>query len=181
MSRIGNKEIKVPDSVNIQIQDKNFIVVKGPQGKLEYQFNHKIKILLIDNIIKVSRPNNELFMKKIHGTTRALLSNMIEGVEKGFVKCLEIVGLDYKVDLKDEKLILHLGFSHPIEIKIPKGIDIEIPKKIKGIRIKGIDKQFVGEFASKIAKLRKPEPYKGKGIRFEGQYVIRKAGKSTKK
>lgn len=181
MSRIGNKHIQVPNSVSIDIKYKNFISVKGSKGQLQKQFNPKLNIIFENGIVRVVRPNNELFMKKIHGTTRALLFNMIKGVEDGFTKRLELVGLDYKSELQGDKLVLYLGFSHLIKINIPENITLEMDLKNKYIYIKGIDKQFVGEFAAKILRLKKPEPYKGKGISYEGQYIIRKAGKSAKK
>ncbi|CAM11906.1 50S ribosomal protein L6 [Candidatus Phytoplasma australiense] len=179
MSRIGNKVIEIPDTVTVDIQDKNFILVQGSKGKLSYQFNHRLKITNENKIITVARPNDEIFMKKIHGTTRALLDNMIQGVHKGFQKVLKIVGLIYRAQIKDKQLILFLGFSHPVNVNIPEYLEVEV--KQSEIIIKGIDKQRVGEFAAKIIKLHKPDPYKGKGIRSEGQYIRQKAGKSAKK
>ncbi|NWN45845.1 50S ribosomal protein L6 [Candidatus Phytoplasma pruni] len=180
MSRVGNKVITVPKGVEVDIQDNNFITVKSSKGQLEYQFNPSLKIDYKDNLISVKRPNDEIFMKKIHGTTRALLNNMITGLDQFFVKKMEIVGLGYNVQKKDSTLTFNLGFSHPIVMNIPAGLEVEIVKSTE-ITVKGVDKQFVGEFAAKIAKLSKPEPYKGKGIRYVGQYIHRKAGKSAKK
>jgi large subunit ribosomal protein L6 len=180
MSRVGNKTFEVPNSVKVDIKDRNFISVEGPKGKLEYQFNHRLIITNKNNIIAVKRPNDEIFMKKIHGTTRSLLANMVEGVSKGFQKTLKIVGLAYRAQIQDKKLILSLGFSHPVIVAIPDNLEVSVNQNTE-IIIKGIDKQLVGEFAAKIAKLRKPEPYKGKGIREAGQYVRQKAGKSAKK
>ncbi|GFZ75362.1 50S ribosomal protein L6 [Hydrangea phyllody phytoplasma] len=180
MSRVGNKAIEVPNAVKVDIKDRNFISVEGPKGKLEYQFNHKLTITNENKVITVKRPNDEIFMKKIHGTTRALLSNMVEGVSKGFQKTLKIVGLAYRAQIKDKQLILSLGFSHPVSVAIPDNLEVVVNQNTE-IVIKGIDKQLVGEFAAKNVKLRKPEPYKGKGIRYVGQYVRQKAGKSAKK
>ncbi|WP_349401765.1 LSU ribosomal protein L6p [Candidatus Phytoplasma solani] len=180
MSRVGNKVIEIPDTVTVDIQDKNIILVKGHKGQLSYQFNHRLKITHENKVIAVTRPSDEIFMKKIHGTTRALLANMVQGVDKGFQKTLKTVGLAYRAQIKDKRLILSLGFSHPVSVDIPDYIEIVVNQNTE-IVIKGIDKQLVGEFAAKIVKLRKPEPYKGKGIRYVGQYIRQKAGKSAKK
>lgn len=180
MSRVGNKVIEISDAVTVDIQDRNFIKVSGPKGQLAYQFNYRLKITNENKVIAIVRPNDEIFMKKIHGTTRALLANMIEGVSKGFQKTLKIVGLAYRASIKDQQIILSLGFSHPVNVSIPDNLEVTVNQNTE-IVIKGIDKQLVGEFAAKIVKLRKPEPYKGKGIRYVGQYFRQKAGKSAKK
>lgn len=179
MSRIGNKVIQVPAGVTVEISETNFVSVKGPKGQLEFQFNENLNIELEGTEIKVSRPNNEIFTRKIHGTTRALLSNMVVGVSEGFKKQLEIIGVGYRAQLQGNKLVLALGFSHPVELDIPEGLTVEVPKNTE-LTINGIDKQLVGEFAANIRRLRKPEPYKGKGIRYVGEYVPRKAGKTAK-
>ncbi|NLK12271.1 MAG: 50S ribosomal protein L6 [Candidatus Phytoplasma sp.] len=179
MSRIGNKVIQVPAGVTVEISETNFVSVKGPKGQLEFQFNENLNIELEGTELKVSRPNNEIFTRKIHGTTRALLSNMVIGVSEGFKKQLEIIGVGYRAQLQGNKLVLALGFSHPVELDIPAGLTVEVPKNTE-ITINGIDKQLVGEFAANIRRLRKPEPYKGKGIRYVGEYVPRKAGKTAK-
>ena len=179
MSRIGNKVIQVPAGVTVDIEKENFITVKGPKGQLEFAFNKELEFKLEGTEIRVVRPNDERFIKKIHGTSRALLSNMVEGVSNGFKKQLEIIGVGYRANLQGEQLNLSLGFSHPVLLDIPTGLLVEVPKNTE-ITISGIDKQKVGEFAASIRKLRKPEPYKGKGIRYVGEYVPRKAGKTAK-
>lgn len=179
MSRIGNKVIQVPASVTVNISDANFVNVKGPKGELEFQFNEIIDIKLEGNEIKVSRPNNAIFTRKIHGTTRALLNNMVVGVSEGFKKQLEIKGVGYRAALEGRILNLSLGFSHPVLLDIPEGVTITLPKNTE-IIVEGYDKQVVGEFAAKIRSYRKPEPYLGKGIRYIDEYVPRKAGKTAK-
>lgn len=179
MSRIGNKVIQVPASVTVTIADDNFVTVKGPKGELEFKFNEILDIKQEGTEIQISRPNDEQFTRKIHGTTRALLANMIHGVSEGFKKQLEIRGVGYRAALSGNKLSLSLGFSHPIDLEIPKGLSVEVPKNTE-INVLGIDKQAVGEFAAVIRSFRKPEPYKGKGIRYVGEFVFRKAGKTAK-
>lgn len=179
MSRIGNKVINIPAGVSVDINDNNFVTVKGPKGELAYQFNERLNINVEENELKIARPNNEIFMRKIHGTTRALLSNMVVGTTEGFKKQLEIHGVGYRAQLQGNKLVLQLGFSHPVEFDIPEGLTVEVPKNTE-LSVSGIDKQAVGEFAAKIRAVRKPEPYKGKGIRYVGEYVPRKAGKTAK-
>lgn len=179
MSRIGNKVIQVPADVTVTISPENHIVVKGPKGQLEFQFNQELTIKLEGNEIKVTRPNNEIFSRKIHGTTRALIQNMVTGVTEGFKKQLEIRGVGYRALLQGNTVVLSMGFSHPVELEIPEGVTVTIPKNTDVI-IEGSDKQVVGEFAAKIRSVRKPEPYLGKGIRYVGEYVPRKAGKTAK-
>ena len=179
MSRIGNKVIQVPAAVTVNVADGNLVTVKGPKGELEFKFNDVLNIKQEGTEITVSRPNNDQFTRKIHGTTRALLQNMVTGVSEGFVKKLEIRGVGYRAALQGSKLVLTLGFSHPIELDVPTGLTVEVPKNTE-INVSGIDKQAVGEFAANIRKYRKPEPYKGKGIRYVDEYVARKAGKTAK-
>jgi len=179
MSRIGNKIIQVPSEVSVQIGEKNLVSVKGPKGSLEFKFNENLNIIKEENEIKVVRPNNEIFMRKIHGTTRALLANMIQGVSVGFKKELELRGVGYRANLEGSKINLNLGFSHPIILDIPEGITLTVPKNTEVI-VEGYDKQVVGEFAAKIRSYRKPEPYLGKGIRYVDEFVPRKAGKTAK-
>jgi large subunit ribosomal protein L6 len=179
MSRIGNKVIQVPASVTVTISPENYIVVKGAKAQLEFQFNKMLSISHEGNEIKISRPNNEIFSRKIHGTTRALLANMITGVSVGFKKQLEIRGVGYRAALQGNIVNLSMGYSHPVELQIPAGITVTIPKNTDVI-IEGADKQVVGEFAAKIRSVRKPEPYLGKGIRYVDEYVPRKAGKTAK-
>lgn len=178
MSRIGNKVIQVPAGVTVDISETNFVTVKGPKGELEFQFSELLKIEKEGTEIKVSRPNDEIFSRKIHGTTRSVLANMIEGVTEHFTKKLEIHGVGYRANLEGKNISLSLGFSHPIIVPIPEGITVEIPKNTE-ITVSGFDKQLVGEFAAKIRSYRKPEPYLGKGIRYVDEYVPRKAGKTA--
>jgi large subunit ribosomal protein L6 len=179
MSRIGNKVIQVPASVTVTVSKENYAVVKGPKGQLEFQFNQLLNIHLEGNEIKITRPNDEIFTRKIHGTTRALLSNMITGVSQGFKKQLEIRGVGYRAVLQGNIVNLSMGYSHPVNLEIPAGLTVTIPKNTD-IIIEGADKQVVGEFAAKIRSVRKPEPYLGKGIRYVDEYVPRKAGKTAK-
>ena len=179
MSRIGNKVIQVPAGVTVTINPENQVVVKGPKGQLESQFNQDLKITLNGSELSVERPNNEIFTRKIHGTTRSLLNNMIIGVTEGFKKQLEIRGVGYRAQLQGNVVVLQMGYSHPVELPIPEGVTVTLPKNTDVI-VEGIDKQLVGEFAAKIRSVRKPEPYLGKGIRYVGEYVYRKAGKTAK-
>lgn len=179
MSRIGNKVIQVPTGVTVTISPENYIVVKGPKGQLEFHFNEMLDIKQEGHTIKIVRPNDAIFTRKIHGTTRALLANMITGVTTGFKKQLEIRGVGYRAALQGNVVNLSMGYSHPVNLEIPAGLTVTIPKNTD-IIIEGADKQVVGEFAAKIRSVRKPEPYLGKGIRYVDEYVPRKAGKTAK-
>lgn len=179
MSRIGNKVIQVPAGVTVTVSPENYVVVKGPKGQLEFQFNQSLDITLDNSEITIKRPNDEIFSRKIHGTTRALLANMVTGVSEGFKKQLEIRGVGYRATLQGNIVNLSMGYSHPVELEIPAGVTVTIPKNTDVI-IEGADKQVVGEFAAKIRAVRKPEPYLGKGIRYVDEYVPRKAGKTAK-
>jgi len=179
MSRIGNKVIIIPAGVTVDVKENNFVVVKGPKGELEFKFNETLSIKVEGAEIKISRPNDEIFSRKIHGTTRALLNNMVVGVSTGFKKDLEIQGVGYRAAVSANQVTLSIGFSHPVIFDIPKGITV-VSSKPTELTIEGIDKQLVGEFAANIRATRKPEPYLGKGIRYAGEYVRRKAGKSAK-
>ena len=179
MSRIGNKVIQVPAGVTVTISPDNTVVVKGPKGQLEAQYNQSLKITLNGSELSVERPNNDIFTRKIHGTTRALLNNMVVGVTEGFKKQLEIRGVGYRAQMQGKTVVLQMGFSHPVELPIPEGVTVTMPKNTDVI-IEGIDKQVVGEFAERIRSVKKPEPYLGKGIRYVGEYVPRKAGKTAK-
>ena len=179
MSRIGNKVIVVPAGVTVDIKDRNLVTVNGPKGHLEKQLNSDLSITLDGNLLTVKRPNNEMFMRKIHCTTRALLFNMVTGVSEGYSKKLEIKGVGYRAQLQGNLLVLQLGFSHNIEMPLPEGISLDVPKNTE-INVNGIDKAVVGQFAAEIRKHRKPETYKGKGIRYVDEYVPRKAGKTAK-
>lgn len=179
MSRIGRKPIVVPNDVEVKVDENNLVSVKGPKGELSYQFNSSIKIEKQDNELVVTRQSDDKIQRALHGTTRSVLSNMVEGVSKGFSKELEIRGVGYRATLKGNILNLALGKSHPEDIQIPEGLTVEVPKNTV-IIIKGCDKQAVGEFAAKIRQLRKPEPYLGKGIRYKDEYVKIKEGKTAK-
>lgn len=180
MSRIGNKIINIPSGVEITFTDSNEVTVKGPKGTLVQQFIEEMVFEVEDNTITVVRPNETKAMKQIHGTTRSLLANMIEGVTEGYKKELELVGIGYRAAMAGNKLTLNVGFSHPVEFDVEEGLTVEVPKATQ-IIISGNDKQRVGELASNIRATRKPEPYKGKGIRYKGEQVRRKEGKTAAK
>ena len=179
MSRIGNKPIAVPAGVEVKI-DGQKITVKGPKGTLEREIHKNISVEMENNTIKVTRPNNEALNRSLHGLTRTLISNMIEGVEKEYTRELQINGVGYRAQKQGNKLVMNLGFSHPVEMEDPEGLTVEVPNQTELI-VKGIDKQLVGNYAAKIRDWRKPEPYKGKGIRYAGEVVRRKEGKTGKK
>jgi large subunit ribosomal protein L6 len=178
MSRIGRQPIAVPSGVDVRV-DGSHVAVKGPRGQLEQGFHQDMRILMEDGTIRVERPSDERDHRSLHGLTRSLIANMVEGVTNGYEKRLEIVGVGYRATLKGADLELALGFSHPVSIPAPQGIEFEVPAPTR-IVIRGIDKQQVGEVAASIRKIRKPEPYKGKGIRYEGEHVRKKAGKAAK-
>lgn len=179
MSRIGKKPIDIPNGVQVNVGENNHVTVKGPKGQLEADFNPNLKIKIEDNQIKIERPNDSAFMRAIHGTTRALLANMVKGVTEGFTVELEIVGIGYRAAMKGKALELQLGYSHPIVYEPPEGIQIAVEGNI--IKVSGIDKQKVGQVAAEIRDFRKPDPYKGKGIRYKGEVIKLKAGKSVGK
>jgi large subunit ribosomal protein L6 len=179
MSRIGNKPIKVPAGVQVTITAEE-MKVKGPKGELKQAMFPGIKILLNEDIIKVKRSSDEPEQRSLHGLTRAFLSNMIKGVTSGFEKRLEIIGVGYRAQVSGKKVTLNLGFSHPIEMECPPGVSAEMDKEQKNTMIiTGIDKQAVGQFAANIRALKKPEPYKGKGIKYIDEVIVRKAGKAA--
>lgn len=178
MSRIGKQPIPVPAGVEVTI-DNNVITVKGGNGELSYEFNPIMTIAHEGDEILVTRPDDSREAKSFHGLTRTLVANMVEGVSKGFEKKLELVGVGYRVALKGTDLEMQLGFSHPVTVVAPEGITFEVPDQTH-ITVKGADKQLVGETAAIIRKWRKPEPYKGKGIRYAGEVVRRKLGKAGK-
>ena len=177
MSRIGKLPISVPEGVTIDISPENVVVVKGKNGQLEAEFSREITIRQDGGELIVTRPSDQKYLRALHGLTRALLANMVTGVNEGFNKTLEIVGVGYRVQLQGKKLVLGLGFSHPVEVEQPDGITFEVPNP-NTIVIKGIDKQKVGQVAADIRAIRPPEPYKGKGIRYQGEQVRRKVGKT---
>lgn len=178
MSRIGNKTITIPAGVEVNVNDMNEVTVKGPKGTLSRQFNPLIKIQVEGNEVKCFRANEEKHTKQLHGTTRALINNMIVGVSEGYKKTLEIVGIGYRAAMKGSVLNMNLGYSHEINYEVESGITVETPEPTK-IVVSGIDKQRVGEVAAQIRKYRRPEPYKGKGIRYEGEHIARKEGKTA--
>ena len=179
MSRIGVMPISIPNGVEVKLDENNYMVVKGSKGTLDMQLSKDMNININENEITVERPTNNKKHKSLHGLTRTLIANMIEGVSKGYTKALEIVGVGYRAQKQGKKLVLNLGFSHPVEMEDPEGLEVEVPSNTK-IIVKGIDKKKVGNYAAVIRDLRKPEPYKGKGIRYEGERVRRKEGKTGK-
>ncbi|MCE4957854.1 50S ribosomal protein L6 [Macrococcus equi] len=178
MSRVGKKIIEIPAGVEIKI-DGNTVTVKGPKGELTNTFNEEMTYKLEDNTLEVVRPSDSKAHKTIHGTTRALIANMVEGVSKGFEKNLELIGVGYRAQMQGKNLILNVGYSHPIEIVAEEGITLSVDKNTK-VKVEGISKERVGAIASNIRATRPPEPYKGKGVRYEGEYVRRKEGKTGK-
>ncbi len=179
MSRIGKMPIDVPQGVEVKVDGSNVVSVKGPLGTLSEKIDSAITVSVEDGTITVTRPNDLKRNKSLHGLSRALIANMVLGVSKGYEKKLTIIGVGYRAAKKGKVLDLQLGFSHPVEMEDPTGITTEVPNQNE-IVVKGIDKQLVGNYAAKIRDLRKPEPYKGKGIRYEGEYVARKEGKTAK-
>ena len=180
MSRIGNKEITVPAGVTVNIDEHNLVSVKGPKGSLSQAISKDMIIEQNDGKILVKRPSDNKEHRSLHGLSRTLINNMIVGVTEGYSKKLEIVGVGYRAAKQGKKLTLSLGFSHPVEMEDPQGIEVEVPSQTE-IIVKGIDKQQVGNYASKIRDWRKPEPYKSKGIKYSGEHIRRKEGKTGKK
>ncbi|WP_377887088.1 50S ribosomal protein L6 [Alkalihalobacillus sp. R86527] len=178
MSRVGLKPIEIPRDVTIDIKE-DVVTVKGPKGELSRTFNSDIKVNIDDNVLTVARPSENKEHRALHGTTRSLIANMVEGVTKGFEKSLEIIGVGWRASKSGQKLVLNVGYSHPVEIVPEEGIEVEVPSNTK-VLVKGIDKERVGAVAANIRSVRLPEPYKGKGIRYEGEYVRRKEGKTGK-
>jgi large subunit ribosomal protein L6 len=175
MSRIGRKPVDVPEAVTVTIAPGN-IVVKGPKGELVQTFSQDMTVFQEENTILVTRPTDRGPHRALHGLTRSLIANMVEGVTDGFEKRLEIQGVGYRAALKGKNLEMALGYSHPVPIEAPEGIEFEVPQPTE-IIVRGIDKQLVGQVAADIRKRRPPEPYKGKGIRYRGEQVLRKVGK----
>ena len=179
MSRIGRKPISVPGGVDVKI-DGNSVTVKGPKGTLSNSFNPEIGISMADGAISVTRPSDNKDHRSLHGLTRTLINNMIEGVTNGYSKTLEVEGVGYRVAKQGKNLVMNLGFSHQVIMPEVTGIEITVPAPNR-IVISGIDKQMVGQFAAEVREKRPPEPYKGKGIRYTGERIIRKEGKAGKK
>jgi large subunit ribosomal protein L6 len=179
MSRIGKKPIQVPEKVEVDIRG-NQVTVRGPKGELSRSFDPDMQIVQEEGVLEVRRPTDQRMHRAMHGLTRALLANMVTGVSEGYAKILEIVGTGYRAELQGSKLVLYLGHSHPIEFAAPEGISFDVPRGGRGVTVHGIDKELVGEIAARIRRQRPPEPYKGKGVRYAGEYVRRKAGKAGK-
>jgi large subunit ribosomal protein L6 len=179
MSRIGKQPIEIPGDVEVTVGEANVVTVKGPRGSLTQPMHTDMRVFVEDGQLRVERPDDEGFHRSLHGLTRSLLANMVVGVTDGYQKQLQIVGVGYRAALKGGDLEVQAGYSHPVLVPVPEGIEFEVPTPTQ-IIVRGNDKQAVGEIAAKIRKIRKPEPYKGKGIRYEGEYVRKKAGKSAK-
>ncbi len=177
MSRIGNRVISIPSNVTVSV-DNNIVKVVGPKGELSTEVNRNITVTVADNKVTVTRKNDNY--KNYHGTANALIQNMIIGVTEGYQKQLEAIGVGYRFQIKGNTLVVTAGYSHPVEVDVPKGITIESPSNTE-LTIKGIDKCAVGEFAANVRKIRGPEPYKGKGIRYKDEHVRRKEGKKASK
>lgn len=179
MSRIGRKEIVVPAGVEVKVEAGNLVTVKGPKGTLTHKLHSRMEITQNGNVINVNRPTDEKEDRSLHGLTRTLLANMIEGVSKGYEKKLEIVGTGYRASLAGKTLVLNLGYSHDIKMEPEENMTFEVPNS-NTIIVKGIDKQRVGQIAAEVRGKRPPEPYHGKGVKYEGEKIRRKAGKTGK-
>jgi large subunit ribosomal protein L6 len=180
MSRIGNKTITIPEGVEVTVKPGNEVTVKGSKGELSRKFAEVVDISVEEGIVTVKRLNEKKHSKQLHGTTRALLANMIEGVSNGFTRELQLVGIGYKAAINGDKLVLNVGYSHPVEFELEDGVSVTIGKPTE-IKVEGIDKQRVGEWAANIRAVRKPEPYLGKGIRYKDEKIRRKEGKTAAK
>jgi large subunit ribosomal protein L6 len=178
MSRIGKKPIELPEGVQVKY-DENVITVKGSKGELSRSVHPEMNITIGEKEIVVERPSDNKVHRSLHGTTRSIIANMVEGVTKGFERNLELVGVGYRASKSGQKLVLNVGYSHPVEMVPEQGLEVDVPAQTK-ITVKGIDKERVGAFAANIRSVRLPEPYKGKGIRYEGERVRRKEGKTGK-
>lgn len=178
MSRIGNKHIDLPAGVSFTVSEENLATVKGPKGELSLQVNPNLEVKVEGNVVTLTRPNDTF--KAIHGTSRALLANMVKGVSEGFSKKLVIVGVGYRAALEGNTLVVNAGYSHQVRLDVPQGLKVELPKNTEVV-ISGADKQVVGQFAAVVRQIRKPEPYKGKGIAYDGEKIRRKEGKTAKK
>jgi len=178
MSRIGRKPIVIPSGVELKVQGSN-VKVKGPKGELQRDCHPNMKIEATDGQVLVTRPTDSRTDRSLHGLTRTLINNMVVGVSEGYMKQLNIVGVGYKVDLKGKDLVMQLGFSHPINYPVPDGIEFEVDSKAGTIKVKGINKEIVGQTSAEIRKFRPPEPYKGKGVMYSDERIRRKAGKAA--
>lgn len=180
MSRIGRLPVVIPQGVTVTVDENNLVTVKGPKGTLSKQMNKKINIAVEDGKVVVTRPNDEKEVRSLHGLTRALIKNMVVGVTEGFQRTLELVGVGYRATKQGKKLVLNVGYSHPVEIEPAEGIEFDVPAATQVI-VKGIDKAVVGQVAAKVRSVREPEPYKGKGIKYSDEVIRRKEGKTGKK
>jgi large subunit ribosomal protein L6 len=178
MSRVGKKPLELPEGVTVTINEGT-VTVKGPKGELTRTFSTDMEINVEGNELTVARPTDNKEHRALHGTTRSIIGNMVEGVSKGFERKLEMIGVGYRAQKSGSKIVISAGYSHPVEIEPEAGIEIDVEKNTQ-ITVKGIDKERVGAVASNIRAVRPPEPYKGKGIRYEGEYVRRKEGKTAK-
>ena len=180
MSRIGRAPVAIPAGVEINVADNNVVTVKGPKGTLTQQFNANMTITVEGNVVTVTRPNDLKENRALHGLTRSLLNNMVVGVTEGFKKTLEVNGVGYRVALEGNKLVMNLGYSHQVIMEAPAGITVEVPNP-NTIIVSGFDKQLVGQFAANVREKRRPEPYKGKGIKYSDEVIRRKVGKTGAK
>lgn len=182
MSRVGNNPISIPSGVEIQVNDQNVVLVKGPKGELAEQIDRDLKVNIEDGTLTVSRPTDQKRHKALHGLSRALIANMVEGVSNGYTKQLELVGVGYRANAQGQVLELSVGYSHPVVILLPPEVKVDAQQE-KGknpvVTLTSNDKQLIGQVAARIRQVRKPEPYKGKGIKFVGEQLRRKAGKSA--
>ena len=179
MSRIGNRILTIPENVTVEL-DNHTLTVKGPKGELTLNIPNNVIVKIEDKEITVERENEQIKSKALHGTVNALIANMLEGVSDGYQKGIEIVGVGYRFNVQGTKLVISAGYSHPVSMDVPSNLTVEGISNTE-IAIKGIDKQAVGEFAANVRKVRKPEPYKGKGIRYKGEHIRRKEGKKASK
>jgi large subunit ribosomal protein L6 len=179
MSRIGRQPIEIPSGVEVDLGDDAMMTVKGPRGTLSRRLHPEMRIVREDGLIRVERPSDENVHRSLHGLTRTLIANMVEGVTKGYEKRLQIVGVGYRAAMRGNDLEISVGYSHPVVVSCPQGIEFEVPTTTS-IVVRGNDKEQVGQVAANIRKIRKPEPYKGKGIRYENEFVRKKAGKAAK-
>ena len=179
MSRIGNRILDIPQGVTVTVVD-NTVTVKGPKGELNYTFDKNISVIVEENVVKTTRPNDEKQIKSLHGTTNAHIANMMTGVSTGFVKDLEILGVGYRCNVQGKNIELSVGYSHPVKMEVPEGLTVTSNSNTE-LSIAGIDIQKVNEFAANVRKVRPPEPYKGKGIKYKDEHIRRKEGKKASK
>jgi large subunit ribosomal protein L6 len=180
MSRVGRKPIVIPSGVNVSMDANSLVTVKGPKGTLVKNIHKDMKVNIEPTMILVDRSSDNKLHRALHGTTRSVIANMVSGVTDGFTKTLDLVGVGYRANKNGDKLVLNVGYSHPVEILPENGIEFDVPSNTK-IIVKGIDKELVGSMAAKIRSVREPEPYKGKGIKYENERILRKEGKAGKK